>query len=61
MSARPRFYNPREASPEVLEAMLVGRQPIIDEILDDLARQAGAATRQHWLIRGPRGIGKTHL
>jgi DNA-binding MarR family transcriptional regulator len=61
MSARPRFYNPREASPEVLEAMLVGRQPIVEEILDDLARQAGAATRQHWLIRGPRGIGKTHL
>ncbi|HVR11536.1 MAG TPA: ATP-binding protein [Thermoanaerobaculia bacterium] len=61
MNARPRFYNPREASPEVLEAMLVGRQPIVEEILADLARQAGAETRQHWLIRGPRGIGKTHL
>jgi tetratricopeptide (TPR) repeat protein len=61
MSARPRFYNPREASPEVLEAMLVGRQPIVEEILADLERQVGAATRQHWLIRGPRGIGKTHL
>jgi len=61
VNARPRFYNPREASPEVLEAMLVGRQPIVEEILADLARQAGAATRQHWLIRGPRGIGKTHL
>jgi hypothetical protein len=61
VNARPRFYNPREASPEVLEAMLVGRQPIVDEILADLARQANAATRQHWLIRGPRGIGKTHL
>jgi len=61
VNARPRFYNPREASPEVLEAMLVGRQPIVDEILADLARQAGAATRQHWLVRGPRGIGKTHL
>jgi DNA-binding MarR family transcriptional regulator len=61
VNARPRFYNPREASPEVLEAMLVGRKPIVDEILADLARQASAATRQHWLIRGPRGIGKTHL
>lgn len=61
MSARPRFYNPREASPEVLEAMLVGRQAVVEEILADLARQAGSATRQHWLIRGPRGIGKTHL
>jgi tetratricopeptide (TPR) repeat protein len=61
VKTRPRIYNPREASPEVLEAMLVGRQPIVDEILADLARQTGAATRQHWLIRGPRGIGKTHL
>jgi DNA polymerase III delta prime subunit len=61
MTAQVRFYNPREASPEVLEAMLVGREVIVQEILDDLARQASSASRQHWLIRGPRGIGKTHL
>jgi DNA-binding MarR family transcriptional regulator len=61
VTVRVRFYNPREASPEILEAMLVGREGIVREVIDDLARQAGSASRQHWLIRGPRGIGKTHL
>lgn len=61
MSPQVRFYNPREASPEVLEAMLVGREDILQEILGDLKRQASSSSRQHWLLRGPRGIGKTHL
>jgi hypothetical protein len=61
MSSAIRFYNPREAAPEVLEAMLVGREGIVQEVLDDLDRQAVSSSRQHWLIRGPRGIGKTHL
>ncbi len=55
------FYNPREAGGPTLEAMLVGRGPLLEEILEDLRRQATSASRQHWLLRGPRGIGKTHL
>jgi TolA-binding protein len=61
MSVQVKFYNPREASPEVLEGMLVGREGLPGEILADLERQTTSRTRQHWLIRGPRGIGKTHL
>lgn len=57
----PLTYNPREESPGVLEAMLVGRDDILAELQSDLLSQAKSATRQHWLIRGPRGIGKTHL
>lgn len=61
MSSPVLFYNPREASAEVLEAMLVGRDEVVSELEEDLRRQSRSATRQHWLIRGPRGIGKTHL
>lgn len=57
----PLTYNPREESPRVLEEMLVGRDDILEELRSDLLSQAKSATRQHWLIRGPRGIGKTHL
>lgn len=56
-----RIFNPREAPAEQLESTLVGRKEILEEILADLTRQASSASRQHWLIRGPRGIGKTHL
>lgn len=55
------FYNPREVGGPTLEAMLVGRWPLVEEIIADLRRQATSASRQHWLLRGPRGIGKTHL
>ncbi|MDC0711505.1 ATP-binding protein [Stigmatella sp. ncwal1] len=34
---------------------------LLDEILDNLREQAQGVTRQHWLLRGPRGMGKTHL
>jgi len=57
----PLAYNPREESWERLEEMLVGRDDILHELQDDLRLQAKSATRQHWLIRGPRGMGKTHL
>jgi predicted AAA+ superfamily ATPase len=34
---------------------------LLEELLEDLRQQAKGQTRQHWLLRGPRGIGKTHL
>jgi hypothetical protein len=61
MNSQLLFYNPREATREVLEAMLVGREDIRADILSDLTRQRNSKSRQHWLIRGPRGIGKTHF
>jgi TolA-binding protein/DNA-binding MarR family transcriptional regulator len=54
-------YNPRLLPHKVLESMLVGRKDIIEDIFSDLERQVRSESRQHWLIRGPRGIGKTHL
>jgi tetratricopeptide (TPR) repeat protein len=54
-------FNPRSSSQDTLEAMLVGRDGLIREILDDLRAQTTSETRQHWLLQGPRGMGKTHL
>lgn len=61
MSEKVSLYNPRDTPPEQLEAMLTGREHLLKEVLDSLREQAGSASRQHWLLRGPRGIGKTHL
>ena len=46
---------------EELKSCFVGRQPLLDELLDTLREQAGASTLQHWMILGSRGMGKTHL
>ena len=55
------LFNPRHLSPDILEKMLVGRQTLLQELEEDLIRQLSSESRQHWLIRGPRGFGKTHL
>ena len=54
-------FNPRHLSHDLLEKMLVGRETLLQELEEDLIRQATSRSRQHWLIRGPRGFGKTHL
>jgi len=46
---------------EDLKACFVGRQALLDELLDTLREQAEASTLQHWMILGGRGLGKTHL
>ncbi|ADO75930.1 ATP-binding protein [Stigmatella aurantiaca] len=61
MNTGPSLYNPRDTKPEQLDALLTGRTVLLDEILDNLREQAQGATRQHWLLRGQRGMGKTHL
>jgi len=55
------LYNPRDTDPAQLDQLLTGRSALLDEILGDLRQQARGKTRQHWLLRGQRGIGKTHL
>ena len=54
-------YNPRNVSLEEIEATFVARGGILDIILSDLHAMASSRTRQHFLITGPRGIGKTNL
>lgn len=59
----PSLYNPRESPYEVLEGLVVGRDNQLDEITSDLRKQGRRKgnARQHWLIHGSRGVGKSHF
>jgi tetratricopeptide (TPR) repeat protein len=63
MVARSYAYNTRKKTPEQLEKELVGseRWNILNSILNELALKKGEHPKQHWMIIGPRGIGKSHL
>ncbi|MBI5101243.1 MAG: tetratricopeptide repeat protein [Nitrospirae bacterium] len=63
MKAKSFAYNTRRKSPAQLEQELVGaeRWDILDSILKELALEKNEPPKQHWLITGPRGIGKSHL
>ena len=56
-------YNPRKKSFQQLERSLVGkdRWDILNSILKELSLKKGACPKQHWMVVGPRGIGKSHL
>jgi len=56
-------YNPRKKSYRQLEKTLVGsdRWEILNNILKELTIKEGEVPKQHWMIVGPRGIGKSHL
>lgn len=55
------LYRPQGTRAELLESVSVGREPLLREVLERLARWRPGASRQHYLFIGPRGIGKTHL
>ena len=56
-------YNPRKKSYRQLEKTLVGsdRWEILNSILKEIEIEKGDVPKQHWMIVGPRGIGKSHL
>jgi len=54
-------YNPSKADFSELEQTFVGREDLVQEILNDLKRQIKAKSNQNYLFKGPRGIGKTNL
>ena len=56
-------YNPRKKSYQQLEQSLVGRDrwEVLNNILHELDIEDGEGPKQHWIIIGPRGIGKSHL
>ncbi|MBI2421504.1 MAG: hypothetical protein HYV27_01655 [Candidatus Hydrogenedentes bacterium] len=53
------YYRPQRSNPEELESILVGREPMLEEMLTSLGRWSPKASRDHFLLIGPRGIGKT--
>lgn len=54
-------FNPSLLSPQVLQKTLVGREKELFRILRKIEECAQGASLRHFLIIGPRGIGKTHL
>jgi len=54
-------YDPWELPPEQRQTTLVGREQFLDRFLGAIREQEGRATVQHYILTGPRGIGKTTL
>ena len=54
-------YSPGNLAPNILERLLVGRSDLLDEILSKVSKSIHSSSKQHILIVGPRGAGKTHL
>jgi DNA-binding MarR family transcriptional regulator len=61
MSRTLRVFRPHRTPPEQLEKIFVAKEPFLQEILNKLEKWQPGKSRQHYLIIGPRGIGKTHL
>ncbi len=61
MAYAPLSYDPWEMPPEERKARLVGREVLLQTILTAVAEQQEHQTLQHYLLLGPRGIGKTTL
>jgi HEAT repeat protein len=55
------YYRPHLDKADDLEAISVARAPLLDEMFSRLQRWEPGASRQHYLLIGPRGIGKTHV
>ena len=54
-------FTPTLMTEETLEAIFVARRPLLSELQRRVAETAGSPTRNHTLLVGPRGSGKTHL
>jgi DNA-binding MarR family transcriptional regulator len=54
-------YAPRRTAPELLEAISVGRERMVQNLLEKIADSASSGATHHVLLYGPRGIGKSHL
>lgn len=55
------YYTPSNTRPEELEALLVEREPILEELLESVRLAADGKGLRHFLLVGPRGAGKTHV
>jgi DNA-binding MarR family transcriptional regulator len=55
------LFNPREATTAALADTLVGRDGALRTLVDGIDADRAGPTRRHWLVVGPRGVGKSHL
>ncbi|OQY00459.1 MAG: hypothetical protein B6I26_07755 [Desulfobacteraceae bacterium 4572_130] len=61
MTQKIPLYRPQQIDSNVLESILVAREPLVKKILTGLKNCKNSISRQHYLFIGPRGIGKTFL
>jgi tetratricopeptide (TPR) repeat protein len=54
-------FSPNQTDPELLEAIFVGRDPLLQNVLEKIADSATSGSTHHVLLYGPRGIGKSHF
>ncbi len=54
-------FSPNQTDPKLLEAIFVGREPLLQNVLEKIADSATSGATHHVLIYGPRGIGKSHF
>ncbi len=61
MSRGTLLFNPAAASSEELENLLIARESLLRSLEKEMNSQRDSDTRQHVLLVGPRGSGKTHV
>jgi tetratricopeptide (TPR) repeat protein len=54
-------FTPWLTPKEQLEAIFVARQPLLNDLVERAKQAAASPARNHTLLVGPRGAGKTHL
>ena len=54
-------FSPNQTDPELLEAIFVGREPLLQNVLEKIHDSATSGATHHVLLWGPPGIGKSHF
>ncbi|MFH0775775.1 MAG: tetratricopeptide repeat protein [bacterium] len=54
-------YSPMNYDYETLKATFTAREELLKNMLENIRSQSDASSLQHYLVVGPRGIGKTHF
>ena len=61
MAIPTEIFNPHRTPIDTLKRITVGRESLIRRIHESLCLSQDDHNTPHWLIHGPRGMGKTHL
>ena len=56
-----RPYTPSRQDESFLERTTTGRKHLLDDLFASIRDQWKKPTHQHWMLIGPRGIGKSHI
>ena len=54
-------FSPNQTDPELLEAIFVGRDSLLQNVVEKVEDSARSGSTHHVMLYGPRGIGKSHF